>query len=347
MFEVGARLHLGIMTKTNTRSPLAMTAIAAVLAISATPTLAQEVPASAPAAVEAAPPIVLQPAAPAAATPAPTVVSQPMIQTVPAAPVAVAEAEPSASAAAAPAARTTTARRATATRTATTTAAAPVAASAAAPSAPVAAEPVLAPVPDPVAATDPAVAPVATVKPVNPMPSDALIFGGLLAALGLGGAYALSRRRRRPQDEAVEFERPVVTPIVPVAPSATAPAPFKPLVTAPRTPAIAQQIAGERLTSPIASAPVAERRIERFAMPTGPVPQGDERDALIEQMVDAPADKANPFTTRKARRRRAKIMLASRESELKQQARQPFDWRQHETATSETTPARDPALVTG
>ena len=46
---------------------------------------------------------------------------------------------------------------------------------------------------------------------------------------------------------------------------------------------------------------------------SGPVPEDSAaRSRLIERMVDAEPDDANPFTTRKARRRRARLILASR-----------------------------------
>lgn len=315
------------MTKTHTRSPLAMTAIAAVLALSATPTLAQEAvtPVTPPVAAEPVPVTV----APAPA-PQPVIVSQPVIQQAPAAPVVVAEPDTALVAtAAAPAARTTS----RAARSAPARVAAPAAVSAA-PAISTLPEPIPAEVAEPAIAAVPVTAPAAeaqpAAEPADPIPSDALMLGGLLAALGLGGAYALTRRRRRVADETVEFERPVVKQITPVAPSASpAPVAFKPLV-----------------ADPVAfAAPTPERRIERFAMPAGPVPHGTERRELIERMVTSPADTANPFKTRKARRRRAEIILHEREDQLQQQARQPYDWRQHETATPEVKPVRDPALV--
>ena len=69
------------------------------------------------------------------------------------------------------------------------------------------------------------------------------------------------------------------------------------------------------------------RRVEPFAMPSGPVPTGAERRELIEGMVAAPPDARNPFKSAKARRRRARIMLASHEQRLREQARESFDFR--------------------
>jgi hypothetical protein len=44
-----------------------------------------------------------------------------------------------------------------------------------------------------------------------------------------------------------------------------------------------------------------------------PVPTGAEREELLARMVAAEPDAANPFTSGKARRRRARIILQSRE----------------------------------
>ena len=37
----------------------------------------------------------------------------------------------------------------------------------------------------------------------------------------------------------------------------------------------------------------------------------EERDALLKRMMDAPPDRANPFTDRRARMRRARLILQS------------------------------------
>lgn len=62
-------------------------------------------------------------------------------------------------------------------------------------------------------------------------------------------------------------------------------------------------------------------------MPSGPVPNGIERDELLKRMVAAPPDAANPFVSRKRRVQRARILLAERERELRDRSTEPFDWR--------------------
>ena len=81
-------------------------------------------------------------------------------------------------------------------------------------------------------------------------------------------------------------------------------------------------------------------------MPEGPVPQTRAaRDALLERMVSAPPDEANPFTSRRARMRRARIILQSREIDQKQEATRPFDWRTYEPSTSHPAPATPPRVT--
>ncbi|ATE64485.1 hypothetical protein [Rhizorhabdus dicambivorans] len=232
-----------------------LTAIAAVLALSSTPSFAQAADPAAPAPIVTPPPVVAAPApAPVESAPATmssttsapssgglvTVPIRPGSSTVIAptsaapAPAPVVEAEP-ATPAPAPIARSTArntpapAPRATATAP---TAAAPAAAPIAAPAerlAPVA--PVVAPSPTPVAK-----APVAQPAPAAPADDTLPIAGGVGAAILLlgGGLYALNRRRR---DDVAEVHRTDTVetrePPVPVAPEVYA----APVMTAPiRTP---------------------------------------------------------------------------------------------------------------
>jgi hypothetical protein len=88
-----------------------------------------------------------------------------------------------------------------------------------------------------------------------------------------------------------------------------------------------------------ASEPAPDRR-------TFAVPAGDAREALIQEMVAAEPDDANPFRTRKARRRRARTLLAQRDAELHQAATQPFDWRRFEPSRSDAPPERVREVVT-
>ncbi len=77
-----------------------------------------------------------------------------------------------------------------------------------------------------------------------------------------------------------------------------------------------------------------------------PVPQSREaRDALLEEMVGAQPDADNPFTSRKARMRRARIILQSREVDQRENAAQPFDWRTYQPSTGDPAPATPPRVT--
>ena len=241
----------------------AMTAIAAVIALSSTPLLAQAAETtdvqSAP--VVAAPPPAAEPASPVAAPAAPaaapdvaptvqSIAPQPAMKTMstpvehtvdtsaPSATTGAGEAAPVRREAAAPAAAS---RRASATRA--------TAAPAPSPAAPVATPPVTkaaAPAPAPAAEPAPAAAPAApapaaTVRSTNVQSSstDATlpIAGAVgIGLLAIGGAYAM-RRRRRDDDELV-LDTPVETPME-AAPVATADPIIAPRTVAPASAAAA------------------------------------------------------------------------------------------------------------
>ena len=287
------------MTKTTSTHRRAGTAIAAFLALSSTSVWAQDVPApvDAPVAAPVASVIVLPPVA---VQPAPA----PVIETAP----VVAEAP---------------APRAAAPRAATRTAgvrpvAAPVSRAAPVAAAPVARE-VTAPVADiaPVVETDPlpadiAAPPVATAEPASPDNSNDLLLAGLAGALGLGaiGLFAARHRRKVARDEPVVEYEPVSEPVQPVADApqryATLAAPaFTPLKSwsEPRVPE---------------TQPVDSRALNL------------NREALLDRMVAAEPDANNPFTSGKARRKRARLMLQSLDSQRWDDAElEPgFDWRE-------------------
>ncbi|MES2158600.1 MAG: hypothetical protein V4512_12405 [Pseudomonadota bacterium] len=257
----------------------ARAAIAAVLALSATPVLAQV----------AAPPTVAPTIAPAMPdTPAPTVgsptapafaVSQPVVQQTAsvedrrAASIAAAEAE-AATKAAAPVAPRVVRPRA-------------VERMVAAVAAPVAATPVT---PSPVVAPEPVVAPAPVMAEAAPAPvsqavartDDALLWamgGSALLLLGLGGAAMA--RRRRPAEAIEERETFIEPPVAPVA------------------------------VTPVAAAPVAVP-VARPAFATAP--SASHEDATLAAMVAAPPSEDNPFLTHAKRLRRARILLAQREA---------------------------------
>ena len=200
----GTRLFW-IMRKPNTYTTGAATAIAAALALSSTPLFAQQAqPAPATPPVETAPPAStldappVPTADPIAVSPAPT-----EAPAHPAAPVRATKQAARKVSGAPVSARNVT--RTTTTRVSQ----AAVPAAAPAPAAPAAASttPVKpAPVVD--LTTKPAPASTPAAKPANDGADPALIYGGgALALLALGGgAYALSRRRRREEDEIVHDE---------------------------------------------------------------------------------------------------------------------------------------------
>ena len=286
------------MTKTTNTHRLAGTAIAAFLALSSTTVWAQEVPVPVDAPVAQSAPVIVLP--PVAVQPAPASVIE-------AAPV-VAEAPAPRAAASKAVARAATAKPVVV----------PVSLTAPAPDAPVANE-VTAPVAEtgpvaPVAETDALPAdlagpPLATAEPVSPDNSNDLLLAGLAGALGLGaiGLFAATRRRKVVTDEPVVEYEPVSEPVAEVPQRyATLAAPaFTPLKpwSEPRVPQ---------------TQPVDSRALNL------------NRAALLERMVAAQPDANNPFTSRKARRHRARLMLQSLDSQRWDDAELApgFDWRE-------------------
>lgn len=76
---------------------------------------------------------------------------------------------------------------------------------------------------------------------------------------------------------------------------------------------------------------------------SGPIPIREDRRDLLETMVAAPPDEENPFTSRKARIRRARLILQHREH-LQTQGK-PFDWRTYRPTTRPSTPSPSEPLV--
>lgn len=340
------------------KSPRAVTAIAAVIALYATPAFAQDAQTASPA--QSAPPITAPeslgtPAtsAPPVALPetqasSPTVIVPPAAS--PAAPVAApvivlpdvtAPAEPQATPAAS--ARTgTTERPAAPAPSAARAVSAPDDADAEAPR--VEASPAVPTSAADGTAADGALAegalPAGASAPADAAPApdpaaveteeagDMTTTGviGLLAALGIAGAgaFAMTRRRRsgRPLAEDEIDRRPEPAPRAPEA-ARIEPARPAPVVTPPAT---------------HASGPVRQPAPSPM-LQGGPVPTDPQaRRALLESMVAARPDEANPFTSRKARMRRARIQLQHREHLQKQQGDH-FDWRTYKPSTVPSTPA--------
>jgi len=263
------------MTRNILSVRLAGTAIAAVLAPLSSPAWAQDA-----ASASVPPPVIV--ATPAA--PAPTIVlPEPTAAPAPAA-------EPGSAPVTAEKPRaTSTARRVEAPRSAAPAAAAsPV--REAAPAAPTATveETAVAPVAMPEARS----AEVSPVAVASPAPADtdgsdnSLALAGLVGLVGLGGAGAwlLTRRRSRVIDEG--FYEPEIEPET-VAPAKIA----EPLPVA----------------APVAAAAVMTSTSAASADLT-------DRQAILEEMVAEPPSEENPFTTRKARMRRARLILQGREA---------------------------------
>lgn len=149
----------------------------------------------------------------------------------------------------------------------------------------------------------PSVAPTNTA--VDPSTNE-LALAGILGALGLvavgGIAFAASRRRRNriASDEVYEpvayeqIHEPIVEEPVAIAP--------EPVI---RQPAY---------TAPVAAAPALARTRSNgdpVALPATLPESFEERGALLRELVAAEPDRANPFTSPRARARRAKLIMQS------------------------------------
>ena len=280
------------MMKRNHTRLCASAAIAAALALSSTPLLAQ--PAPAPTTVEPAPvpvfpeTLAVPPAQPATAQP--TIVV-PDIEAAPA-PVVESPAEPAATT------TTRTERAATPDRTRVAAPADPE---------PAAVEPDVAPVatdivPEPVAEP---VVPIAATEPVEtsaPVDNDNSVQFGIaviaaIAAivLAIWGFVAIGRRRPVDRKAAAIIERPAVAPPAP-EPVVTTVAPV-----AAVTPLATARPAAPSLSHSGAAVPLPRTMPATFA----------ERDALIKKMIAAKPDRANPFNSYAQRAKRAKLILQS------------------------------------
>lgn len=171
--------------------------------------------------------------------------------------------------------------------------------------------------------------PVSAATTSTPVSGNAWGLGlSLLAVLGLGGALAAMRGRRRTEEDSVLYQpvtEPADEPAAPVMTGHEAPMPADPVVTEPVV-----------TVSPPRTATVAT---------------GEAIDAsLIEEMVAAPPDADNPFKTRKMRRRRARQLLARQESEIEVEAvDEPvapgFDWRTYKPGSAHGSVRGEPVKV--
>ena len=314
------------MTDVQPSALRAATAICAVLALAPTPAWSQDsapaidLPvASAPAARQS----IVLPSAPAAE---PAMVSQPIVQPAPVAPVVEQPAEePVAEAPVRVVPRQRPAARA-----------------------PVATAPE--PIPEPVAQVAPVTAPLAAAlavpAPLAPPVADpgaqetaepglsdgeAAVGAAALAVLLLGGigggAWLVARSRRRAPMRGEAHQARLAPAQEPVRASASQAA-LDPAVPLPA----------------FATFDGTDERSEHakaLARGDGPLPRTRaERDTLLHRMASAAPSAENPFTSRKARLRRARLILQRREYEERERTAQPFDWRTYEP------PARQPAPAT-
>ena len=158
---------------------------------------------------------------------------------------------------------------------------------------------------------------------------------GLLAALGIAGlGIAAMRRRREPRYEYDEAE---------YATDAVAAEPAPVVDVAPAV------VGGTFVEEPVRPAMPAAYAPSQMAagsatavMAATPLPEtADERRYLLDRMVDAEPDEDNPFTSRKSRLRRARVQLQHREHQAELQG-QSFDFRRYRPSsqtTGQTTPA--------
>lgn len=224
--------------------------------------------------------------------------------------------------------------------------------------------PVAAPAPRAIESTPPVAAPPLAQPAVTPPPvsgdpvvasdtstglSPAALMAGLLAALGAGAAgyFALrSRRREDRYEDAHDYEE---------ARDAQPGPATEPLMAThePELPLPAYATAGDPGAEPVPQVveptpypptpyPIVAQRIGSEEL----VPDNrEDRDALLGQMVSAAPDAENPFTSRKGRMRRAKLILQAREQEQKEAEAQPFDWRLFSSSTSNPAPATPPRVT--
>jgi hypothetical protein len=292
------------MTNRTHLTRCATLAIAATLALPSTSLLAQDVAAPPPAAA----PVIVVPTVQAPPPPAPTIVIPDVSAAEPAAP------------AAAPV-------RTAAPRAVTPRAAAPAQTRAAPRPAPVAAAPEAAPVAEttvietaPVEVAPIAAAPAPILAP-EPAPTteratgldDATIFGlGGLGVLGLAAVlFAVTRRRRpktSPEAAAPRIERPIVNrdPVAAVPVGTAAPE----FATGITQPSVSYTTAAFGSARPTPSASLSHSGAA-VALPREAPKSIEERETLMQRMIAAQPDRANPFRSTRARAKRARLILAS------------------------------------
>lgn len=171
------------------------------------------------------------------------------------------------------------------------------------------------------ASIEPAAAPVVALVSrlsADDATNEALI-AGVLGALGLvavGGVAIAATRRRRRSDNASENHQTVEQPAVeeavvrdPLAARNSAQAVAPPVVPADNFAATktAPAVASRAASTSVMAAPNGDP----IALPAALPQTFEERDALLKELVAAEPDRANPFTSVRARARRAKLIIQS------------------------------------
>lgn len=169
------------------------------------------------------------------------------------------------------------------------------------------------------------------------IPEESIV--ALFAALGLGAAGFMAMRSRRRREKPAKRRRSTLAAAMAFETKPeTAPTASDEL--AVREPASPETQPDKPAPATAPDEPSAKPEAEE-----GPVLTGEAREKLIQQMVAAPPDEENPFTSAKARRKRARIILQRRANEQGQQSGKPFDWRAYKPMTKSPNPS-SPPLVT-
>jgi hypothetical protein len=128
---------------------------------------------------------------------------------------------------------------------------------------------------------------------------------------------------------------------VTIEPTVAQPVVRAPAASSPATPVAASRPAAQ-------SAPPQVEHVNTHGaaaiLASSPLPAtADERRELLDAMASAEPDEDNPFTSRKARMRRARIQLQHREH-LESQG-QPFDFRTYQPPINAGASAKKPELT--
>jgi hypothetical protein len=190
----------------------------------------------------------------------------------------------------------------------------------------------------------------------------------LLVALGLAGGagfLAMRSRRRRASDESERddvllLDEPAASPraraeaAMPIARELPephfAPAPAPAVTARPATVGYTMLKspiveADENGAEPAREAPLATPTPTTTPIPDGPLPRGEDRDALIQRMIAREPDSENPFRSRKARGRRARIILQTLEQKQREAASEAFDWRTYDSGRHSASASPQPVTV--